>query len=114
MSVVRTAGLRVWRLRSPPIDDKITIIDDDKNTFLIDLSFDPPSLDRDAGKTPVVVTATINGETIKDGLSFTLVMDGTTTPEALSRELGIDPVLLRSQLRSQVKMCGRDAIRITP
>ena len=55
------------------VDGNITIVDDDKPTTTIDLSFDPASLPRDAGKTPVKVTATLNGETIKHSLSFQVV-----------------------------------------
>ena len=52
----------------------ITIVDDDKDTSQIALTFDPPEVSQEAGPTTITVTATLNGETVtKKNLSFPLV-----------------------------------------
>ena len=51
---------------------EIRVTDDEKLTNLVNLSFSPASLSKDAGPTPVTVTATLNGGTLRSDQTFTL------------------------------------------
>ena len=53
----------------------IRLIDTDKESTAIDLSFSPATLNKTDGRTPIQVTATLNGKTLTDHVSFNLVID---------------------------------------
>ena len=71
--------------RQRTAESVITIVDDDKDTSQIALTFDPPEVSQEAGPTTITVTATLNGETVtKKNLSFPLVVVGTEGANALA------------------------------
>ena len=51
---------------------EIRVTDDEKLANLVNFSFSPASLSKDAGPTPVTVTATLNGGTLRSDQTFTL------------------------------------------
>ncbi len=51
---------------------EIRVTDDEKLANQVNLSFSPASLSKDAGPTPVTVTATLNGGTLRSDQTFTL------------------------------------------
>ena len=51
---------------------EIRVTDDEKLSSRVNLSFSPASLSKDAGPTPVTVTATLNGGTLRSDQTFTL------------------------------------------
>ena len=53
---------------------EIDVIDDERLSGVLDLSFDPPSLSKEAGPTSVTVTATLHGHTIGTDETFNLVV----------------------------------------
>ena len=63
---------------------EIILIDDDKESNYINLSFSPPELNKRDPATDVVVTATLDGKELEESLSFGLTIDRTyeTTGEA--------------------------------
>ena len=50
----------------------ILVVDDERIASRLDLSFDPASLSKEAGPTPVKVTATLRGATLRTNHTFTL------------------------------------------
>ena len=54
---------------------EIELIDDDKLSTEINLSFSDASIGKSDGATNIVVTATLNGSTLRDDLSFALSID---------------------------------------
>ena len=68
--VVQINGL-IGGIVSPAI--VVRVIDDEKLSSRLDFSFSPTSLSKDAGPTPVTVTATLNGGTLRSDQTFTLV-----------------------------------------
>ncbi len=50
----------------------ILVVDDERIASRLDLSFDPASLSKEAGPTPVKVTATLRGATLRSHQTFTL------------------------------------------
>ena len=64
----------------------ITMIDDDKESTEITLSFDPASISEEEGPTDITVTATLDGETQSKNLTFDLVIDEVAAAEAASTE----------------------------
>ena len=52
----------------------VTLIDKDQASTGITLSFDPKDVSEEAGRTKVRVTATLNGETVKHNLTFSLAV----------------------------------------
>ena len=70
-----------------PATNVITIVDDDKDTSEIALTFDPSEVSQEAGPTTITVTATLNGETVtKKNLSFSLVVVGTGADNLLASD----------------------------
>ena len=67
----------------------IQVIDDEKLSSRLDLSFSPASLSKDAGPTPVTVTAALNGGTLQSDQTFTLVFANTTSLNANDYPSGI-------------------------
>ena len=67
----------------------IQVIDDEKLSSRLDLSFSPASLSKDAGPTPVTVTAALNGGTLSSDQTFTLVFANTTSLNANDYPSGI-------------------------
>ena len=61
----------------------IRLIDTDKESTAIDLSFSDATLTKNDSATDIVVTATLNGKTLADHVSFSLVIDDTFTGSAL-------------------------------
>ena len=55
---------------------QITLIDKDQLSSGITLSFAPKEVSEEAGRTKITVTATLNGETVKDPLTFDLSVVG--------------------------------------
>ena len=51
----------------------IQVIDDERLTNQVNLSFSPASLSKDAGPTEVTVTATVNGAPLRSDQTFTLI-----------------------------------------
>ncbi len=56
----------------PVKQTEIRVTDDEKLANLVNFSFSPASLSKDAGPTPVTVTATLNGGTLRSDQTFTL------------------------------------------
>ena len=54
---------------------EIELVDDDKLSTEINLSFSDASIGKSDGATNIVVTATLNGSTLRDDLSFALSID---------------------------------------
>ena len=67
----------------------IQVIDDEKLSSRLALSFSPASLSKDAGPTPVTVTAALNGGTLQSDQTFTLVFANTTSLNANDYPSGI-------------------------
>ena len=67
----------------------IQVIDDEKLSSRLDLSFSPASLSKDAGPTPVTVTAALNGGTLSSDQTFTLVFANATSLNANDYPSGI-------------------------
>ena len=53
----------------------IELVDDDKASTQINLSFSDASIGKSDGTTDIVVTATLNGSTLRDDLTFALTVD---------------------------------------
>ena len=54
---------------------EIKLVDDDKTSTEVNLSFSQASLSKRDGTTEIVVTATLNGKTLGDDLRFSLTID---------------------------------------
>ena len=67
----------------------IQVIDDERLSSRLNLSFSPASLSKDAGPTPVTVTAALDGGTLSSDQTFTLVFASTTSLDADDYPSGI-------------------------
>ena len=54
---------------------EIKLVDDDKASTEVNLSFSQASLSKRDGTTEIVVTATLDGKTLGDDLRFSLTID---------------------------------------
>ena len=76
----------------------ILVVDDERIASRLDLSFDPASLSKEAGPTPVKVTATLHGATLRSHKTFTLRFsnaDGLSTQEQMDTRVAADTILTR-------------------
>ena len=68
---------------------EIQVVDDEKLSSQLDLSFSPASLSKDAGPTQVTVTATLNGGTLRSDQTFNLVFTNASGLDAADYPQGI-------------------------
>ena len=92
----------------------IRLIDTDKLSTQIDLSFSPASLSKNDPTTSIVVTATLNGGRVRDDLALSLVVDEATTAAAgLVRDVDYSAVMGPLTIPDR-RVSGRATITITP
>ena len=92
----------------------IRLIDTDKLSTQIDLSFSPASLSKNDPTTSIVVTATLNGGKVRDDLALSLVVDEATTAAAgLVRDVDYSAVMGPLTIPDR-RVSGRATITITP
>ena len=104
---------------------EIQVIDDEKLSSRLDLSFSPASLSKDAGPTPVTVTATLNGGLLRSDQTFNLVFtnaaglaaddypDGVTEANVLTRDTDYSASSASLTLRRN-KASAKTTITIDP
>ena len=88
----------------------ITLIDTDKQSDAINLSFSDSDLSKRDGTIDIVVTATLNGKTQRRDLRFSLVIDET---RGLERDVDYTAVMARITIPDR-KVSGRATISIRP
>ena len=92
----------------------IRLIDTDKLSTQIDLSFSPASLSKNDPTTSIVVTATLNGGKVREDLNLSLVVDEKTTAAAgLVRDVDYSAVMSPLTIPDR-RVSGRATIVITP
>ena len=92
----------------------ITLVDTDKQSDAINLSFSDADLSKRDGTVNIVVTATLNGKTQRKDLTFSLVIDETRSEAAgLERDVDYTAVLSRITIPDR-KVSGRATISIRP
>ena len=93
----------------------IRLIDTDKLSTQIDLSFSPASLSKNDPTTSIVVTATLNGGRVTDDLNLSLVVDEAATKAAgLVRDVDYSAVIGPPLTIPDRRVSGRTTIEITP
>ena len=93
----------------------IRLIDTDKLSTQIDLSFSPASLSKNDPTTSIVVTATLNGGKVTDDLDLSLVVDEAATAAAgLVRDVDYSAVIGPPLTIPDRRVSGRTTIEITP
>ena len=88
----------------------LTLIDTDKPSSEVNLSFSNANLSRRDGTVDIVVTATLNGKTLRKDLRFSLVIDET---RGLERDVDYTAVMARITIPDR-KVSGRATISIRP
>ena len=88
----------------------ITLIDTDKQSDAINLSFSDSDLSKRDGTVNIVVTATLNGKTQRRDLRFSLVIDET---RGLERDVDYTAIMARITIPDR-KVSGRATISIRP
>ena len=90
----------------------ITLIDTDKPSTEVNLSFSDADLSRRDGATDIVVTATLNGKTLRKDLRFALVIDGDF-PGSAVRDVDYSATLAQITIPDR-KVSGKATITIRP
>ena len=67
---------------------EIIVVDDDKLSSRLDLTFEPSSLSKEEGERTVTVTATLNGATLKDDHTFILTFSNASGVESSEYPVG--------------------------
>ena len=101
---------------------EIILIDDDKESNYINLSFSPSELNRRDPATDIVVTATLDGKELQESLSFGLTIDkahektetGTLNPKAAVRDRHYDATRMGTIIIRRGSISGRATINILP
>ena len=92
----------------------ITLVDTDKQSDAINLSFSDADLSKRDGTVSIVVTATLNGKTQRKDLSFSLVIDETRSEASgLERDVDYTAIMARITIPDR-KVSGRATISIRP
>ena len=92
----------------------IRLIDTDKPSTGIDLSFSPVSLSKNDPTTSIVVTATLNGDKVRKDLRFPLIIDEAATMAAgLVRDVDYSAVMAPITIPDR-RVSGRATIVISP
>ena len=90
---------------------EIKLVDDDKTSTEINLSFSQASLGKRDGTTEIVVTATLDGKTLEDDLRFSLTID----EELSTAERDVDYTAVMAPLTiPDRKVSGTATITISP
>ena len=93
----------------------IRLIDTDKLSTQIDLSFSPASLSKNDPTTSIVVTATLNGGKVREDLDLSVVVDEVaTTAAGLVRDVDYTAVIGPPLTIPDRRVSGRTTIVITP
>ena len=92
----------------------IRLVDTDKETTRIDLSFSDATLTKNDGATEIEVTATLNGKTLSDHVSFDLVIDDTFLGSRSAKRDVDYTATLRSITIRRSQVSGKATITITP
>ncbi len=90
----------------------IRLIDTDKESTAIDLSFSDATLTKNDGATDIEVTATLNGKTLADHVSFALTIDSEFAGSAL-RDVDYSATLSTLTIRRR-QVSGKATITIRP
>ncbi len=90
----------------------IRLVDTDKESTAISLSFSDATISKNDGATEIEVTATLDGKTLDDHVSFDLVIDNAATGSAL-RDVDYTATLRPITIRRR-QVSGRATITITP
>ncbi len=92
----------------------IRLVDSDKPTTRIDLSFSPVSLSKNAPTTSVVVTATLNGGKVRKDLRFPLILDdAATVASGLTRDTDYSATMATLTIPDR-RVSGKATIVISP
>ena len=90
----------------------IRLVDTDKESTAIDLSFSDATLSKNDGATQIEVTATLNGKTLTDHVSFDLIIDAAF-PGSARRDIDYTATLRPITIRRR-QVSGTATITITP
>ena len=92
----------------------IRLVDTDKPSTGIDLSFSPVSLSKNDPTTSIVVTATLNGDKVRKDLRFPLIIDEAATMAAgLVRDVDYSAVMAPITIPDR-RVSGKATIVISP
>ena len=95
----------------PVFSTSITLIDDDKASQNIRLTFSPATLSKRAGPTEIVVTAELDGKVMTSDVSFQLLIDEASS--SVRRDTDYSATLASIEIRRR-KSSGTATITITP
>ena len=96
---------------TPVLSTSITLIDDDKASQNIRLTFSPATLSKRAGPTEIVVTAELDGKVMTSDVSFQLLIDEASS--SVGRDTDYSATLATIEIRRR-KASGTATITITP
>ena len=96
---------------TPVLSTSITLIDDDKASQNIRLTFSPATLSKRAGPTEIVVTAELDGKVMTSDVSFQLLIDEASS--SARRDTDYSATLATIEIRRR-KASGTATITITP
>ena len=96
---------------TPVVSTSITLIDDDKASQNIRLTFSPATLSKRAGPTEIVVTAELDGKAMTSDVSFQLRIDEASS--SARRDTDYSATLARIEIRRR-RASGTATITITP
>ena len=96
---------------TPVLSTSITLIDDDKASQNIRLTFSPATLSKRAGPTEIVVTAELDGTAMTSDVSFQLLIDEASS--SVRRDTDYSATLATIEIRRR-KASGTATITITP
>ncbi len=96
---------------TPVSSTSITLIDDDKASQNIRLTFSPATLSKRAGPTEIVVTAELDGKVMTSDVSFQLLIDEASS--SARRDTDYSATLATIEIRRR-KASGTATITITP
>ena len=96
---------------TPVLSTSITLIDNDKASQNIRLTFSPATLSKRAGPTEIVVTAELDGKVMTSDVSFQLLIDEASS--SVRRDTDYSATLASIEIRRR-KASGTATITITP
>ena len=96
---------------TPVFSTSITLIDNDKASQNIRLTFSPATLSKRAGPTEIVVTAELDGKVMTSDVSFQLFIDEASS--SVGRDTDYSATLASIEIRRR-KASGTATITITP
>ena len=96
---------------TPVLSTSITLIDNDKASQNIRLTFSPATLSKRAGPTEIVVTAELDGKVMTSNVSFQLLIDEASS--SVGRDTDYSARLASIEIRRR-KASGTATITITP